>query len=42
MTPSPTVAGSAIGPTPELQRDLSRRLDKLRRVFDLDIGVTGR
>jgi SAM-dependent methyltransferase len=36
MTPSPTVAGSAIGPTPELQRDLSRRLDKLRRVFDLD------
>lgn len=35
MTPSPTVAGSTIGPTPELQRDLSRRLDKLRRVFDL-------
>lgn len=35
MTPSPTVAGSAPGPTPALQSDLKRRLDKLSRVFDL-------
>jgi len=29
MTPSPTVAGSAIGPAPELLRDLLRRLESV-------------
>ncbi len=34
MTLSPTVAAAVPGPTPALQRDLRRRLDKLARVFD--------
>lgn len=40
MTSSPTVAApdalAVPGPTPALQRELRKRLDKLARVFDLD------
>ncbi len=36
MTEPSTVAAAVPGPTPALQRELRRRLDKLARVFDLD------